>query len=127
MEAALEYARQNFGPNYYVEHGTPVDLMQANYELENQLQEEEVRKLKELTKILEERAASRFYEIQELQIKWAEKEEEMAQIMESNNDYLMRIAKHMKTDIPYRNRSFECLSVRLKMLQFTCLTLQPLF
>lgn len=47
--------------------------------------------------------------------------------MQSNNDYIARIAKHMKTGIPYYNRTFECLSVRLKMPQFTCITLQPLF
>lgn len=47
--------------------------------------------------------------------------------MEVNNDYLARIAKHIKTGIPYSNRTFECLSVRLKIPQFTCITLQSLF
>lgn len=89
--------------------------------------QEEVKKLKELTNILEERASARYIEIQKLQAKLAFKEEELSQLMEANNDYLARIAKHMKTRIPCCNRTFECLSVRLKMPQFTCLTLQPLF
>lgn len=39
-----------------------MELIQANHEMENQLQEEEVKRLKELTAILEEKASSRFYE-----------------------------------------------------------------
>lgn len=46
--------------------------------------------------------------------------------MEQNDDLLHRLAKHQKTGLPYCNRTMECLSVRLKMPQFTCITLQPL-
>lgn len=97
--------------------------MQAKYELDNQLQEEELRKLKELNTILEERAMTRYYEIQKLQADLAKKE--LLQLVESNNEYMARLAKHQKTGFSYCNRSFECLSARLKMPQFTCLTLQP--
>lgn len=96
LEDALNYARNQIGPDYYIEPDTPVDMMQPNYELENQLQEKEVRKLKELTNILEERASSRYFEIQKLQVELASKDEELSQLMEANNDYLARIAKHMK-------------------------------
>lgn len=48
LEDALNYARNQIGPYYYIEPDTPVDMMQPNYELENQLQEKEVRKLKSL-------------------------------------------------------------------------------
>lgn len=47
-------------------------------------------------------------------------------MMEKAN-HLMRIAKYQKKDIPYCNKTFEELSTRLNMHQFTCLTLQPLF
>lgn len=39
----------------------------------------------------------------------------------------LRMEKYKKRGIPYCNRSFSCLQVKLKMPQFTCLTLQPLF
>lgn len=100
-------------------------MIQANYEFEIQLQE--VRKLKERVRELEENVSNKFYEIQSLQENLASKTEECTHLMESNNDYLMKIAKHRKTGIPYCNKTMECLSVRLKMPQFTCLTLQPLF
>lgn len=73
MEDALQFARNNIGPDFYVEPGNPVDLIQTAYELDNQLQEEEVRKLKELNSILEEREMARYYEIQKLQADLAEK------------------------------------------------------
>lgn len=104
-----------------------MELMTANHDLESQLQEEELKKLRELTEILRARDTKRIYEIYKLQVELVAKTEELSQLIEISNDYLARIAKHMKTGIPYCNRTFECLLVRLKMPQFTCLTLQPLF
>lgn len=92
LEEALYYARENIGPNYYEEHGPPVELMTANHELENQLQEEELQKLRELVSILEEKATSRIHEIQKLQEEIAAKEEDLSQLMQINHDYLSRIA-----------------------------------
>lgn len=57
-----------------------------------------------MVKALEETAIVRFYQIQNLQVHLATKEEELAQLMTTNNDYLMRIAKHQRTGIPYCNR-----------------------
>lgn len=37
LEHALDYARQHLGHVFYIEEGTPVALIQATYELENQL------------------------------------------------------------------------------------------
>lgn len=56
----------------------------------------------------------------------AQKEEEVTQFIAENEELLGRIAKHQKAGIPYCNRTFECLSVRIKLPQFTCITLQPL-
>lgn len=72
LEDALNYAREQIGPDYYVEPGTSNTLMQANYELENQVQEE-VRRLKELAAILEERATVRLHEVQRLQTEFTAK------------------------------------------------------
>lgn len=87
------------------------------------MQEEEVRTLKELVRTLEKKAIERYYQIQELQVKTATQEEQMTQLMQANNDYLMKIAKHQKRGIPYCNRTMECLSFRLKMPQLTCITM----
>lgn len=45
MEEALEYAREKLGYDSYVEESTLVSLMQANYVMETQIQEEEITKL----------------------------------------------------------------------------------
>lgn len=101
--------------------------MLANYELENQILEEENKKLKELVIILDERAEAKWKEILRLQDELFTKNEDLKELIEVNNDYLGRVFKHKRIGLPYCNRTFECLSVRLKMPQFTCITLQPLF
>lgn len=53
FEEALEFARGKLGHDFYIEEGPPVDILQANYELETELQEEENRKLKEKVMKLE--------------------------------------------------------------------------
>lgn len=101
--------------------------MQTHYEFENNLQEEEMKQLKKREMELEETANNKSKEIKRLHMQLTNKNTECRQLMECNNDYLMRIAKHIKTGIPYCNRSMECLAIRLKMPQFTYITLQPLF
>lgn len=128
LEVALKYARDRIGPDYYIEQGgTPVAIMQANYELENQIQEQENQQLREMNRLLEEKAEARWKEIIKLQDELADKERDLKELTEANNEYLAQINKHRKTGLPYCNRTFECLSARLKMPQFTCITLQPLF
>lgn len=47
MEEALEFATGKLGHNFYIEEGPLVDILQANNELETELQEEDIKKLKE--------------------------------------------------------------------------------
>lgn len=127
LTEALAYAREKLGPDYYIKPGDPISLFQESFNKETVLQEEEITQLKKRVKELEDIMTQRYQEIQFLHDQLAQKSGENMVLMEANNDYLMRIAKHQKKGIPYCNRTLECLSVRLKMPQFTCLTLQPLF
>lgn len=55
------------------------------------------------------------------------KQEELRQMTVEVSESHLRMEKYRKKGIPYSNRSFDYLHVRLKMPQFTCITLQPLF
>lgn len=105
MEDALDHVRQTIGHNFYIEEGTPVELMQANYELESQIQQGEVTKFKEKNAELTELLNSRFYEIQQLQILLASKQEEVNHLTSENVVYILKVAKHRKEGVLYCNRS----------------------
>lgn len=103
-----------------------MNLLQANYERENSLQEEENKELKEKMAQLEKEMKIKDAIIKGQLERIAQKEEKMDQLLMDNGELLDRIAKHQKAGIPYYNRTIECLSVPLKLPQFTCVTLQPL-
>lgn len=94
--------------------------------MEKELQEEEERKLKERVMKLESELMVKILTIRNQQKRLTQYEEEKIQLMDQKDDLLQKLAKHQRTGIPYYNRTLECISVRLKMPQFTCITLQPL-
>lgn len=83
-------------------------------------------RLKEKVSLLESQAVMKELTIRNQQRKISKQERDFDQIIQQNDDLLQRITKHQKIGIPYCYQTFECLSVRLKMPQFTCITLQPL-
>lgn len=60
MEEALPFARVNIGHNFEVEEGgSPISTLKANLEMEENLQEEEMERLKEKVSLLESQAVMR--------------------------------------------------------------------
>lgn len=127
LEDAIEHAGKYLGHNFYIEENIPADLSHANFVLESQGYEEEIAKLVTKNAELTMELTSKSFEIDELKTKLIAKEKELTQMASEASDNNLMIERYRKKGIPYGNRSFECLQVRLKFPQFTCLTLQPLF
>lgn len=104
------------GHEFYIEEKIPVDVIQANFIMESQAHEEEVTRLSKKNEELTEELTQLY-----------EKQEEIKQVAMELSENQLKSERRKKKGIPHVNRSFECLSVRLKMPQFTCITLQPLF
>lgn len=105
MEEALPFARVNIGHNFEVEEGgSPISTLKANLEMEENLQEEEMERLKEKVSLLESQAVMRELTIRNQQRKISEQERDFDQIIQQNDDLLQRITKHQKTGIPYCNK-----------------------
>lgn len=127
LEEAMEHARKHIGYNFYVEESVPVSLMQANFVMESQVYEEEVKNLSYKNAELTEELAKKIYEADDLQTQLRVKQEDLVQLAMEISESNLKVERYKKKGIPHVNRSFECLAVRLKMPQFTCITLQPLF
>lgn len=46
LEEAIEFAIGKLGHDFHIEEGPPVDILQANYELETELQERKIKNWK---------------------------------------------------------------------------------
>lgn len=117
MEEALEYAREKLGYDFYVEESTLVSLMQANYVMETQIQEEEITKLTIKNAELTMELTSNLFEIDDLKTKLEDKQQELNQVASKLSNSSLMVEKFHKKGIPYGNRSFECLHARLKFPQ----------
>lgn len=123
----MEHAREKLGYDFYVEESTPVSLMHANYVIENQLHEEEVKKLTMKNAEITMDLTSKIFEINDLMTKLEAGQQELNQMAMELSEKELKIERFRKKGIPQGNRSFECLHARLKFPHFSCLTLQPLF
>lgn len=123
----MAYARSNLGYDFYIEENAPVSLLQANFTLESQAYEKEVNQLSIKNKELSDELSKKIDEIDKLRIQIEERQTELEQLKHEASENSLRLEKFRRNGIPYCNRSFSCLHVRLKMPQFTCITLQPLF
>lgn len=119
----MKHARNHLGHDFYVEENTPVSLMHANYIMKNQIHEEEVKKLIIKNAEVTMELTLKIFEIDDLKTKLKVRQQELNQMALELSESNLKIEKYRKKRIPYGNKSFKCLHVRLKFPQFTCITL----
>lgn len=110
----MEHAKTHLGHDFYVEENVPVSLLQANFVMESHAYEEELKTLTTKNSKIMEKLTNKIYEANELQMQLDVKQEELKQMTIEISKSNLRMEKYRKKGIPYSNRSFDCLHVRLK-------------
>lgn len=113
LEEALEYARAHIGHDFYIEVCS-ISLVQANFIMKSQEYEEEKKRLLQKNAELTEELTRKINEVDDGEIKLEEKQE-VEQLAMELSEKTLRIERYKKKGVLHVNRSFECLSVRLKM------------
>lgn len=127
MSEAMEFARNHLGFNFYVEDAIEEDLKAANFILEHQISGEELNRLNTQNAKLALSLSTKEIENENLKEQLRKAEQDYNCLAEHFLETQSLLQRYKKKGLPHVNRSFEQLHVRLKMPQFTCITLQPLF
>lgn len=93
MKEALEHARNHLGHNFYVEENVPISLLLANFVMESQAYEEELKKLTTKNSKLMEELTNKSYEADELQTQLNVKQEELKQLTIEVSESHLRMEK----------------------------------